>query len=65
MALPKIKHPTYKVVLPSTQKTITLRPYTVQEEKLLLMAKTSENAEDIIASIKQVIQNCISCSVSD
>lgn len=59
MALPKIKHPTYKVVIPSTQKNITFRPYTVQEEKLLLMAKTSDNPEDIISSIKQVIQNCI------
>jgi len=59
MALPKIKHPTYKVVIPSTQKTITLRPFTVLEEKILLMAKSSNNSDDVIASIKQIVQNCI------
>lgn len=59
MALPKIKHPTYKVTIPSTKKEVTLRPFTVQEEKLLLMAKSSEKSEDIVAAIKQIIQNCI------
>jgi len=59
MALPKINHPTYKVVIPSTQKAITLRPYTVLEEKLLMMARSSNNPEDTISAIKQVLQNCI------
>ena len=59
MALPKITHPTYKVVLPSNQKTITLRPFTVLEEKILLMAKSSDNSDDVIAAIKQIVQNCI------
>lgn len=59
MALPKIKHPTYKVTIPSTKQQITLRPFTVQEEKLLLMAKTTEKNEDILHSVKQIIQNCI------
>ncbi|CAB5221351.1 Baseplate hub assembly protein, bacteriophage T4-like [uncultured Caudovirales phage] len=59
MALPKIKHPTYKVVIPSSKQTINLRPFTVQEEKLLLMAKASEKSEDILATVKQIIQNCI------
>jgi hypothetical protein len=63
MALPKIKHPTYKVVIPSTKKTITLRPFTVLEEKILLMAKSSNNSDDVIASIKQIVQNCIVESV--
>ena len=59
MALPKIKHPTYKVVIPTTQKTVTFRPYTVLEEKLLMMARSSEITDDIISAIKQVLQNCI------
>jgi hypothetical protein len=59
MALPKIKHPTYKVVIPTSQKTVSFRPYTVLEEKLLMMARSSEVTEDIISSIKQVLQNCI------
>jgi hypothetical protein len=59
MALPKIKHPTHSITIPSTQKRVNFRPFTVQEEKLLLMAKSSENTDDIIGTIKQVIQNCI------
>jgi hypothetical protein len=59
MALPKIKHPTHSITIPSTQKKVNFRPFTVQEEKLLLMAKSSENTDDIISTVKQVIQNCI------
>lgn len=59
MALPKIKHPTYKVIIPSNGKEISIRPFTVQEEKMLMMAKASERADDIINTVKQVIQNCI------
>jgi hypothetical protein len=59
MALPKIKHPTHSITIPSTQKRVNFRPFTVQEEKLLLMAKSSENTDDIISTVKQVIQNCI------
>jgi hypothetical protein len=59
MALPKIKHPTYTVTIPSTQETITMKPFTVQEEKILLMARSSEKSEDIISAVKQIIQNCI------
>jgi hypothetical protein len=59
MALPKIKHPTFKVTIPSLKQEVTLRPFTVQEEKILLMAKSSEKTEDIVSAVKQVIQNCI------
>lgn len=59
MALPKIKHPTYKVKVPSSGKEITIRPFTVQEEKMLMMAKASERSDDIVNTVKQVIQNCI------
>lgn len=59
MALPKIKHPTYKVKIPSSGKEITIRPFTVQEEKMLMMAKASERSDDIVNTVKQVIQNCI------
>ena len=59
MALPKIKHPTYNITIPSNNKKVNFRPFTVQEEKLLLMAKNSEKTEDIINTVKQVIQNCI------
>jgi hypothetical protein len=63
MALPKIKHPTYKATIPSTKKEVTLRPFTVQEEKILLMAKSSEKTADIVSAVKQIIQNCIMESI--
>jgi hypothetical protein len=34
------------------------RPMLVKEEKLLLMAKTSEDESDILQAIKQVVTNC-------
>ncbi len=59
MALPKIKHPTYSITIPSSGQKVNIRPFTVQEEKLLLMAKSSENLNDTLVTIKQIINNCI------
>lgn len=61
MALPKISLPTFRVVIPSRQKEVTMRPMTVKEEKILLMAKTNEDNPDadIIRALVQVIGNCI------
>lgn len=63
MAFPKIQHPLTKIQVPSTKKTISLRPMLVKEEKLLLMAKTSslqnESIQDMLQAIKQVVQNCV------
>lgn len=59
MALPKIDVPTYDVSLPSSGKTIKIRPFLVKEEKLLLMAVESKDNENIIKTTKQVINNCI------
>ena len=59
MPLPKIDLPTYEIRLPSDNKTITVRPFTVKEEKLLLMALESDNKDDIIRTVKQVINNCL------
>ncbi len=59
MALPKISHPMFDVVIPSTKKKIKIRPMLVKEEKILLMAKTSDDATAILPAIKQVVNNCI------
>lgn len=58
MSLPKIDHPTFFVEIPSTKKKVSFRPFLVKEEKLLLMAKTSEQESDIFVAIKQIINNC-------
>ena len=59
MPLPKIDLPTYDFTIPSTGKVIRVRPFTVKEEKLLLMAIESKVASDIIATVKQVLNNCV------
>jgi len=58
MPLPKVKHPIFEFVVPSTGKKETFRPFLVKEEKILLMAKTSEDSTDILRAIKQVVNNC-------
>jgi len=57
--LPKIDVPTYDVTLPSTKEKITVRPFTVKEEKLLLMAMESKDNDEIIKTVKQIITNCL------
>lgn len=57
--LPKLSHPIFELKLPSTKQVVKYRPFLVREEKLLLMAQTSEDPKDILNSIKQVISNCL------
>jgi hypothetical protein len=58
MPLPKIKHPIYEFKIPSTSKKESFRPFLVKEEKLLLMAKASEDPGEIFRSVKQIVNNC-------
>ena len=57
MALPSIILPEYRIKLLTSDKEITIRPFTVKEEKILLMAAESNNKE-IVYAIRQIIQNC-------
>jgi T4 bacteriophage base plate protein len=59
MALPKIDVPTHQVTIPSTGKEITVRPFLVKEEKILLTAMQGEDTEDIANATKQIVANCI------
>ena len=60
MALPrKLDVPTYNVQVPSSGEFIKIRPFTVKEEKILLMAIQSNETEDIVNATKQIINNCI------
>jgi hypothetical protein len=58
MSLPKIQFPTFNVEIPSTKKKVQFRPFLVKEEKILLMAKASEDETDILLAIKQIVNNC-------
>jgi hypothetical protein len=57
--LPKIDVPTYDIKIPSSGDTISVRPFSVKEEKLLLMALESKDTDEIIKTVKQVINNCV------
>lgn len=59
MALPKIDLPVYQCDLPSTGKKIKFRPFTVKEEKILLTAQESKDPEQVMLSIKQILNNCL------
>jgi len=59
MALPKIDTPTFMLELPSTKENIKYRPFTVKEEKILLMATQSEDGKEISNAINQIIVNCV------
>lgn len=59
MNLPKIDIPTFELIQPSTNKPLKYRPFLVKEEKILLIAKESGDANDVYNAIKQIINNCV------
>jgi hypothetical protein len=58
MALPKIDQPIFKINLLSRNEALSFRPFTVKEHKILLMATESNDVNDILSAIKQIINNC-------
>jgi hypothetical protein len=59
MPLPKIELPLYELTLPSNGKKVQYRPFTVKEEKILLTAQQSQDSEQIVMAIKQIVNNCL------
>jgi len=59
MNLPKFDMPTFKADIVSKKTQLEMRPMTIKEQKILLMAKTSESASDILKAIHQIISNCV------
>ena len=51
--------PRYPVVIPSTNKKTTYRPFLVREEKALLTAQESEDIQTMIATMDNVVRNCL------
>ena len=59
MALPKIDLPLSEIILPSNGEKVKIRPFTVKEEKILLVAAEGDEAVNELIAIKQVINNCL------
>lgn len=58
MTLPKLDKPIFEMDIPSQKKMAKFRPFTVKEEKILLIAQQERDDKSIILAIKQVINNC-------
>jgi hypothetical protein len=58
MSLPKLNAPIFTIEMPSNKKSVKFRPFTVKEEKLLLLASESDDAKFINDTILQVLNNC-------
>lgn len=59
MSLPKISLPIYQLEIPSTGEKVKYRPFTVKEEKILLVAQESKDPEQEILAAKQILNNCL------
>lgn len=57
MALPQLSVKQFEVRQPSTGEKLTLRPFLVSEEKILLQA--GEQPDTMMDAMKQVLKNCI------
>lgn len=58
MALPKLGSPKYFATLPSTGKEIEYRPYSVKEEKTLLLAIEAQDQRQMITAVQDLITAC-------
>lgn len=59
MPIPKPSRPEYTTTVPSTGKRIKYQPFTVKEEKVLVLAAESENLDEISNAIGNVLRNCV------
>lgn len=58
MGLPKLDIQRFKHKLTGIDKVVSYRPFTVKEQKILLMAKESQSREEEIDAMCQIIELC-------
>ena len=59
MALPKPVRPEYSTTIPSTGKKIKYQPFSVKEEKILILAAESQDMDEISNAIGNVLTRCV------
>lgn len=59
---PAIKRPVYTWMRASDGKLVKYCPYTVKDDKLLLMAAESGDPKEIVSATRVVVQNCINAA---
>lgn len=59
MALPRKARPEYSTTIPSTGKKVKYNPFTVREEKVLILAAEGESPDEIANAITNVLESCV------
>ena len=57
--LPKPVRPEYTTTIPSTGKKVKYQPFTVKQEKVLILAAESQDQDEIVNAIVNVLSSCI------
>ena len=58
MALPSLGVAKYELTLPSTGEKVEYRPFLVKEEKVLMIAQSTGQQNDIVLAVEQIIDSC-------
>ena len=58
MSLPSIGLPEFFLELPSNNNEIKYRPFSVKEQKILLMAKESKEPKEIVNAVETIVKSC-------
>lgn len=58
MNLPKINSPVYDLILPIAKKKVRFRPFSVKEQKILLMSLETGEENFSEENVKQIVKNC-------
>ena len=58
MALPKLDTPKYQLTLTSTGEKIAYRPFLVKEQKIILMAQESQDENQILNAVGDLVNSC-------
>ena len=61
MALPKLnENPEYRMTIPSTGKQVKFRPFLVKEQKVMMIASESQDRKQMLNSMLETINACVS-----
>jgi T4 bacteriophage base plate protein len=58
MSLPVLAIPEYDIKLYSIPKPVSVRPYLVGEEKILMLAQAGEDPKEIQKAVEQILRTC-------
>ena len=59
MTLPKFVRPEYNLTIPSTGERIKYQPFSVREEKVLILAAESQEPDEISNAIRNTLERCV------